>query len=70
MVLSYLFDEHFGESVPEVVAVQAERPIKERLKRPGWRAQDLAARQEGDPAKVKLAATVRAQTTRPLAWIA
>jgi len=30
----------------------------------------LTARRKGDPAKVKLAAAVRAQTTLPLAWIA
>ena len=61
---------HFGESVQEAVAVQAERLIQERLKALGWREQDLAARRKGDPAKVKLAATVRAHTTMPLAWIA
>lgn len=36
----------------------------------GWTEEDLAARRKGDPAKVKLAARVRAETTVPLAWIA
>jgi len=31
----------------------------------GWQEQDLTARRKGDPAKVKLAAAVRAQTTLP-----
>jgi hypothetical protein len=36
----------------------------------GWAEQDLAARRKGHPAKVKLAACVRAETPMPLAWIA
>jgi len=37
---------------------------------PGWRGRDLTTRRKGDPAKVKLAAAVRAQMTMPLAWMA
>jgi len=59
-----------GEIVQEAVAVQAERFVKRQLKALGWTAADLTARRKGDPAKVKLAASVRAQTTMPLAWIA
>lgn len=61
---------HYGEAVQEAVEVQAERLVAGRLKALGWREQDLTARRKGDPAKVKLAAEVRAQTTMPLAWIA
>jgi len=61
---------HYGEIVQEAVAVQAERFVKGQLKALGWTAADLTARRKGDPAKVKLAASVRAQTTMPLAWIA
>jgi len=61
---------YFGESVQEAVAVQAERFVTDRLRAMGWREQDLTVRRKGDPAKVKLASEVRAQTTIPLAWIA
>jgi REP element-mobilizing transposase RayT len=61
---------NFGEAVQEAVAVQAERFVKDRLEALGWRERDLTTRRKGDPAKVKLAAAVRAQTTMPLAWIA
>src|ERR1017187_6860086 len=61
---------HYGEAVPESVAVRAERGVKGRLQAMGWTEQDLAARRKGDAAKVKLAASVRAETTLPLAWIA
>ena len=61
---------HFGEAVQAAVAEQAERFVAERLRALGWRAADLTARRKGDPAKVKLARAVRAQTTMPLAWIA
>ena len=47
-----------------------QEPTPLRLHALGWRAADLTARRKGDPAKVKLARAVRAQTTMPLAWIA
>ena len=50
--------------------MQAEGFVTERLRAMGWREQDLRTRRKGDPAKVKLASAVRAQTTMPLAWIA
>jgi len=61
---------HYGEAVQEAVADRAERMVKGRLKAMGWTEQDLAARRKGDAAKVKLAASVRAETTMPLAWVA
>jgi hypothetical protein len=44
--------------------------VAEGLKREGWKEKDLSARRKGDPAKVRLAYELRAQTTMPLAWIA
>jgi len=61
---------YFGELVQEAVEVRAERLVTDQLRAMGWQEQDLMTRRKGDPAKVKLAATVRAQTTMPLAWIA
>ena len=63
----------FDPNVPlvqEAVEVRAERLVKGRLKAMEWREEDLVVRRKGDPAKVKLAAHVRAETTMPLAWIA
>jgi putative transposase len=61
---------HYGELMHEATEVRAERFVKDRLKVLGWQDRDLTARRKGDPAKVRLAALVRAQTTMPLAWIA
>ena len=61
---------HCGEAVQAAVAVQAERLVQDRLQALGWQEEDLTTRRKGDPAKVKLAAVVRAQTIMPLAWIA
>jgi putative transposase len=61
---------HYGAIVQEAVAARAERLVTDRLKALHWTEADLTARRKGDPAKVKLAAAVRAQTTMPLAWIA
>ena len=54
----------------EAVEGRAERLVTGRLKAMGWTEKELAARRKGDPAKVKLAAELRAGTTMPLAWIA
>jgi REP element-mobilizing transposase RayT len=61
---------HDGEAAQEAGELRADRLVKARLKALGWTAQDLATRRKGDPAKVKIAAALRAQTTMPLAWIA
>ena len=46
------------------------RTLEEACQKALWQVQALAARRKGDAAKVKLAASVRAETTLPLAWIA
>jgi REP element-mobilizing transposase RayT len=61
---------HYGEVAQESVAARAERCVRGRLKALGWTEAALVARRKGDPAKVTLAAAVRAQTTMSLAWIA
>jgi hypothetical protein len=60
--------------------VPAEQPLKtffwsiqvlaEALQRRRWTPADLKARRKGDPAKVALAARLRAQTTMTVGWIA
>ena len=54
----------------EAIEIKAERLVREALNRLGWTEEDLASRRKGDPAKVRLAGQLRAQTTLPLAWIA
>ncbi len=61
---------HYGEAVQASVEVRAESWVKGKLKAMGWTEQDLSLRREDDAGKVKLAASVRAETTMPLAWIA
>jgi hypothetical protein len=56
--------------VQEAVEVRAERLAAAKLKGLGWTEAELAARRNGDPAKVELAAEVRGGSTMPLAWIA
>jgi hypothetical protein len=50
--------------------VQAERLVREGLKRLGWSEADLKARRKGEPRKVELAQELRLKTTMPMAWIA
>ena len=43
---------------------------RKNLKAMKWAQEDLAKRRKGDSGKVRLAKTLRAKTTMPLAWIA
>ncbi len=61
---------HYGEAVQEAVEVRAERLLAQELARLGWSELDLLGRRKGDPGKLKLALTLRANTTMPLAWVA
>lgn len=61
---------HYGELVQEAADAQAERLVKESLKRMKWKEKDLVTRRKGDEGKVRLAHGVRAKTTVSLAWIA
>jgi putative transposase len=61
---------HDGEIVQEAAEAQAQRLVKEGLKRMKWKEKDLGERRKGDTGKVRLACELRANTTMPLAWIA
>ncbi|PYK97732.1 MAG: transposase [Verrucomicrobia bacterium] len=62
--------EHYGEERAETEATKAEGMIAEELKRRKWKATELKTRPKGDPAKVALAARLRAETTMTVGWIA
>ena len=49
---------------------QAEKLVKEELKRLGWREAELEKRRKGDPGKAAIAARLRAETTMTADWIA
>jgi hypothetical protein len=42
----------------------------EEMLRLGWKEADLSARLKNDPAKLRMAARVRKETTLPIKWIA
>ena len=61
---------YYGEIVHEAAEAQAQRLVKEGLRRMKWKEKDLQERRKGDARKVRLACELRAKTTLPLAWIA
>jgi hypothetical protein len=62
--------EHFGEEIRESAQVQAERLVKQELKKLGWQEKELCLRKKGDVAKVRMAKLLREKTTMTLGWIA
>jgi REP element-mobilizing transposase RayT len=61
---------HYGAELRESATEKAERLAREGLEQLGWTEAELAARQKGDRAKLKLAVKLRAETTMTLQWIA
>jgi putative transposase len=62
--------EHFGEEVRESAEVQAERLVRQELKKLGWQEKELSLRRKGDVAKLRIAKLLREKTTMTLSWIA
>jgi hypothetical protein len=62
--------EHYGEERAQTVEATAEQIIAAELKRRRWKEAALRTRPKGDPAKVALAARLRAETTMTVGWIA
>ena len=62
--------EHYGEERAQTAQAMAEQIIAEELKRRRWKEVALKTRPNGDPAKVALAARLRAETTMTVGWIA
>ena len=62
--------EHYGAELAESAEAKAERLVQAGLNEVDWQEGQLAERRKCDPAKVKLAMRVRAETTMTLKWIA
>jgi predicted Fe-Mo cluster-binding NifX family protein len=62
--------EHYGAERGETAMQKAERIIAVELKRRRWTEAEIKKRPKGDPAKVKLAQQLRAETVQTVAWIA
>jgi hypothetical protein len=62
--------EHDGEERALTAEARAEQIIAEELQRRRWGLADLQTRRKGHPAKVALAAHLRAETTLTVGWIA
>jgi putative transposase len=62
--------EHYGMERQEAAEAQAERIVREELKRRRWREEDLGRRAKGDVVKVALAVRLRAETVMTVKWIA
>lgn len=60
----------YGFERQEVAEAKADRLVRERLKKLEWSENDLSQRRKGDREKVRMARTLREQTTVSLAWIA
>ena len=58
-----LGDHRAGESKLESAAMKAERIIAPELQAAGWHQADLQLRLKKDPAKLRIAARVRRETT-------
>ena len=54
----------------ESATEKAERLVAEEMRKLKWDERELARRRKGDPAKLRLAGKLRAETTMPLKWIA
>lgn len=62
--------EHYGGEREEAAEAEAERMIKEELRRRRWTEVDLEQRAKGDRVKVDLAARLRRDTLVTVKWIA
>lgn len=61
---------HYGTEIHEATEAKAARIIDEELRRAVWTEADLALRKKGDPAKIRMARRLRAETTLTMQWIA
>jgi REP element-mobilizing transposase RayT len=61
---------NYGAEIQEASEAKAARIIDEELRRSVWMEADLTLRKKGDPAKIRMARRLRAETTVTLQWIA
>jgi hypothetical protein len=65
-----LGEHHAGELRREGAEAKAERIVAEELARLGWKEGELARRAKSDPARLKIAARLRRETTLTIKAIA
>jgi hypothetical protein len=70
MMAGQLGEHQAGDLKRESAEARAERIIAEELRRLRWTSADLNLRLKSDPAKLQIAARLRAETTLPIHWIA
>ena len=63
-------EHHHGEELQESALQKAERILGKMLQEAGLKAPDLGRRRKGDANKIRIAATLRADTTMGWKWIA
>ena len=63
-------EEHYGAERAETAEAEAERIVKEELKRRRWEEADLEGRAKGDAGKVAMAVRLRGETVMTVKWIA
>jgi hypothetical protein len=61
---------HYGAERAESQADQAERLVREELRRRGWAEAQLQSRKKGDWEKIQMAQRLRRETPMTLGWIA
>jgi REP element-mobilizing transposase RayT len=61
---------HHGRELREAEEQWAERLVREMLEQAGWADAQLEKRRKGDPAKTRMAARLRLETTMTWAWVA
>jgi hypothetical protein len=70
LMAEQLGEHHAGDLKCESAEAKAERIIAAELQRLRWSSTDLQLRLKSDPAKLQMAARLRAETTLPIHWIA
>jgi hypothetical protein len=70
MMGEQLGEHHASDLKRESAEARAERIIAEELRDLLWTSADLELRLKSDPAKLRIAARLRAETTLPIHWIA
>jgi hypothetical protein len=63
-------EHHDGEELLESAELEAERLIQEMMREVGWTKEQLGTQPKGDKRKVRIAASLRAETTMSWKWIA
>jgi putative transposase len=62
--------QHCGEELREKEEQKAERLVRVWMRQEGWTEAELKRRPKGDPAKARLGARLRKETTMTWAWVA